>query len=154
MKDYAEASDQITQIEKSLSLNNKASVDTAMRKLQSLTKNNVNTNYGQRMSLAQQLESQPGARPFISALYGQALNSQMARGLAGTVENMTGVAGLVNPAVLAAVPLQTPKLVGETLYKAGQAKALANKASQATGLNAKTGNALADMLNIQNRGQQ
>ena len=48
MKGYSEASDTIKEIEKALSLGQKASADTSMRKLQSLMRNNVNTNYGQR----------------------------------------------------------------------------------------------------------
>jgi hypothetical protein len=155
MKDYAEASDQISQIEKSLSLGNKASVDTAMRKLQSLTRNNVNTNYGQRMSLAQQLESQQGAKPFISALYGQALSSPTARGMAGTLEGATGLYGaLVNPAALAAIPLQTPRLVGEGLYQAGRIGQPIVNAANRIGLNPMTANTLGDLANISNRGQQ
>jgi len=155
MKDYAEASDQIKQIEKSLSLGNKASVDTAMRKLQSLTRNNVNTNYGQRMSLAQELEAQKGAKPFISALYGQALSSPTARGMAGTLEGATGLYGaMVNPAALAAIPLQTPRLVGEGLYQAGRVGQPVVNAANRIGFNPATANTLADLANIQNRGQQ
>jgi hypothetical protein len=154
MKDYAEASDQITQIEKGLSLGNKASVDTAMRKLQSLTRNNVNTNYGQRMSLAQQLESQQGAKPFISALYGQALSSPTARGMAGTVEGANALYGMFsNPAALAAIPLQTPRLVGEGLYYGGRAAQGLQNAAGGVGLTAPKANALADLLNVQNRVQ-
>jgi vacuolar-type H+-ATPase subunit I/STV1 len=55
MKDYSDASDQIKEIERALSLGDKASADTAMRKLQSLSRNNVNTNYGNRLKLAQEL---------------------------------------------------------------------------------------------------
>ena len=131
MKDYHEASDAIKEIEKGLSLGNRASADTAMRKLQSLTRNNVNTNYGQRLTLAQQLE-QEGGIPFINALSGQAMNSSRARGLAGTLETGTGIAALSNPAFLAALPFQTPRLVGEGLYKLGQAKGLASKARIST----------------------
>ena len=60
MKDYHQASNQIEEIERALSLGKKASIDTAMRKLQSLTRNNVNTNYGNRVNLAKQLEEQGG----------------------------------------------------------------------------------------------
>ena len=48
MSDYSEASEQIREIEKALSLGNRATADTALRKLQSITRNNVSTNYGQR----------------------------------------------------------------------------------------------------------
>jgi hypothetical protein len=80
MKEYSDASDLIKEIERALSLGQNASADTAMRKLQSLMRNNVNTNYGQRLNLAQQLES-AGGRDLMPALAGQALSSKLPRGL-------------------------------------------------------------------------
>jgi hypothetical protein len=150
MSDYHEASDTIKEIEKALSLGNKASADTAMRKLQSITRNNVSTNYGQRLTLAQQLE-QEGGRPFINALSGQAMSSPVARGLAGTVENASTLAGLVNPAFWATIPFQTPRLVGEALYAGGRGAKAISKLSEKTGIGQKKANAIADMLqNIKN----
>src|ERR1035437_7437828 len=58
MKGYEEASNEINE---TLSINPKASVDTSFRKLLSTMRNNANTNYGQRVNLMQQLE-QSGAR--------------------------------------------------------------------------------------------
>jgi hypothetical protein len=152
MKNYSEASDQIQEIEKALSLGNRASADTALRKLQSLTRNNVNTNYGNRLSLAQQLEAE-GGRPFINALSGQALSSPTARGMAGTLEGATGIASFANPAFLAAIPLQTPRFVGEALYAGGRAakkaSEVANTVNRYTNIkvNPKNVNSLADLLN-------
>jgi hypothetical protein len=152
MKDYAEASDQIHEIERALSLGNRASADTAIRKLQSLTRNNVNTNYGNRLSLAQQLEKE-GGKPFINALSGQALSSTTARGLAGTLEGATGIASFANPAYLAAIPFQTPRLVGEALYAGGKvARKGADVASKVNKysnvkINPTNMNRLADLLN-------
>jgi len=146
MKDYSDASDQIQEIERALSLGNRASADTAMRKLQSLTRNNVNTNYGNRLNLAQQLESE-GGKPFINALSGQALSSTTARGMAGTLEGATGIASLTNPMFLAAIPFQTPRLVGEALYAGGKGAKQLSKVSQKTGINAKKGNAISSLLN-------
>ena len=120
MQDYSEASDQINEIERSLSLGNRASADTALKKLQSITRNNVSSSYGNRLNLAEQLEKE-GEKPFISGLYGQALNSSTARGLAGNVEALTTLAGFLNPAAWAAIPFQTPSLVGKTLYHGGKA---------------------------------
>ena len=57
---FLDVLDLVNQIQKSLSLNDKASVDTAMRKLQSLTRNNVQTNYGQRVKLAEELSKYGG----------------------------------------------------------------------------------------------
>ena len=153
MKDYHEASDTIKEIEKALSLGNKASADTAMRKLQSITRNNVSTNYGQRLNLAQQLE-QEGGRPFINALSGQAMNSSTARGLAGTVENASTLAGLVNPAFWAAIPFQTPRLVGEGLYAGGRAAKAVSKLSKKTGIGQEKANAISDILQNVNKAQE
>jgi hypothetical protein len=126
MSDYSEASDQLREIEKSLSLGNKATADTAMRKLLSITRNNVSTNYGGRLSLAQQLE-QEGGRPFIRQLSGSALNSPIARGLAGVGESAAATAAFFDPTTLALIPFQTPRLVGEGAYAAGQASSLPGK---------------------------
>jgi len=153
MRDYHDASDQIQEIEKALSLKNRASADTAMRKLQSITRNNVSTNYGQRINLAQQLE-QEGGRPFINALAGQAMSSPNARGLAGTLQSGTGIAGLYNPYLLAMQAIQSPRLVGETLYAGGRiAKAVSNL-SKKTGINQTRGNTLADILQNVNKTQE
>lgn len=122
MKDYADASETIKQIEQALSLGKKASADTAMRKLQSLMRNNVNTSYGNRLQLAQELE-RAGGQQIMPALAGQALNEWTPRGLqrasaipasivAGSVA--TPVAGVAN--LLAS----SPRMIGETAYKAGQ----------------------------------
>ena len=147
MSDYANASDQISEIERALSLGNRSSADTALRKLQSLTRNNVNTNYGNRLDLAKTLEME-GGKPFISALSGQALSSPVARGLAGGVEGMAALSALSNPYALAAIPFQTPRLVGEGLYAGGRAAKGLSNVGQATGLNPANANALADLLYI------
>ena len=120
MKDYSEASDLVTQIEKSLSLNDRASVDTAMRKLQSLTRNNVQTNYGQRIKLARELE-QYGGENIMPALAGQAMNEWLPRGLVGKGEDIAAILGAahMSPATLA-FPLAMPKVVGTGAYGAGK----------------------------------
>lgn len=120
MKDYWRSSSQIDEIERGLSLGQKASVDTSLRKLQSLMRNNVNTNYGNRLNLAKQIEEQGGA-DLLPAVAGQALSSATPRGLQGLGATATGVYGLTNPLALAALPFQSPRLMGELLYGAGKA---------------------------------
>jgi len=149
MGDYHNASESIQEIEKALSLGNRASADTAIRKLQSLTRNNANTNYGQRLTLAQKLE-QEGGRPFINALSGQALSSPTARGLSGVLESGSILAGATNPALWATIPVQTPKLVGATLYGGGK---LAKKLSN-VGATPQKANALADFLQYENKSKE
>jgi len=122
MKAYADASEQIKEIEKALSLGKKASVDTAMRKLQSLMRNNVNTNYGQRLRLAQELEA-TGGRQLMPSLAGQALNQITPRGIQGATSIPTSLGafslgGL--PLTLAYGGVSSPRLVGEAAYGAGR----------------------------------
>ena len=122
MKGYSESSDLINEIERTLSLGDKASADTAMRKLQSLMRNNVNTNYGRRISLAQEL-SNAGGIDLMPALAGQAMNSLTPRGLQSVSNVPTAYLayGAGGPALAAADLLSSsPRVVGETAYKYGQ----------------------------------
>jgi hypothetical protein len=119
MKDYSQASETLSEIERSLSLGNKAAADTSMRKLQSLMRNNVNTNFGNRLDSAKMLESY-GA-DVLPAVAGQSMSSWTPRGLQGVVAGGAGVGALVNPATLAAVPFTSPRLIGEAAYKLGAA---------------------------------
>jgi hypothetical protein len=132
MKNYSEASDQIKEIERALSLGNKASADTAMRKLQSLMRNNVNTNYGQRLELAKQLEAM-GGNQIMPALAGQALSEWTPRGLQrATTGPEAFLAYSAGGPALAALDLaaSSPRLVGEAAYKYGQMANALNKAKQ------------------------
>ena len=120
MKDYSDAATQITEIERALSLGSKSAKDTAMRKLQSLMRNNVQTNYGNRLSLARELE-QNGGVELMPALSGQALNSWTPRSLAGQIGGgATAFASMSNPAALLALPFQSPRIVGNAAYGLGR----------------------------------
>ena len=132
MKDSSEASDQIFEIERALSLGNKAAVDTAMRKLQSLTRNNVNTNYGNRLELAKALEEQ-GGRQIMPALAGQSLNSITPRGLGKLTSATAAYAAFLDPTFIPALAATSPRLVGETALKAGQAARKAKAVRPAVG---------------------
>lgn len=121
MKQYEESLDLERELEKALGLGDKTSVDTALRKLQSLGRNNVNTNYNYRQQLADIMKEKTGV-DLMPALSGQALSSLTPRGLnkllgAGTIG--AGVSTL-NPAFIAALPMQSPRLMGEMLYKMGK----------------------------------
>lgn len=133
MKDYSESADLIKEIEKSLSLGKKASVATGLNKLQSLMRNNVNTNYGYRQELANKL-MQEGGKDIMPALAGQALSSWTPRGLvgqgldAGALLSVLGGATHL-PATAATMATTSPRLMGEAAYKAGQ---IAGKAPELT----------------------
>jgi hypothetical protein len=129
MKGYEEASTQIKEIERTLSLNPNASIDTALRKLQSVLRNNVNTNYGQRAKLAEYLVNS-GAPHLMEALAGQALSSWIPRGLAKLAATQLATAGAglaaggVTGAGLTVIPTlaaMSPRFTGEAAYYAGKA---------------------------------
>lgn len=128
MKGYHDASDQIKEIEKAFSQGDKSSADTGMRKLQSLMRNNVNTNYGNRLELAKKME-QAGGTEIMPALAGQALSSWTPRGMGNVIASATGAGGLVtmNPLAIPALAIQSPRLMGETALKIGQAARYAGK---------------------------
>jgi hypothetical protein len=130
MRDYSEASDLIREIEGTLSLGQKARADTAMRKLQSLMRNNVNTSYGFRGDLAQQLHA-AGGQDIMPALAGQAMSDWMPRGIQRATAG-SGGAGLALtgniPAAVGLAAVSSPRLVGESAYLAGQGAGMVNPA--------------------------
>jgi hypothetical protein len=130
MADYAEPSNLIRELESALSLNDKASIDTALRKLQSIMRNNVNTNYGRRTTLGRELEK-AGADTLMPSLAGQALNSYEPRGMARAVASpaaaVSAIGTLMNPALWPSLPavaagaaLSSPRLMGEAAGAAGK----------------------------------
>ena len=120
MTDYWQSSNQLDEISRSLSLGDKATTDTALRKLQSLMRNNVNTNYGQRIKSAQALADQ-GGQDILPAIAGQAMNSWTPRGIQAVAGTGLAGYGLANPAAFAVLPAQSPRLVGEAAHLAGKA---------------------------------
>ena len=147
MKGYEDASKQLTEIEKTLSLNPKANIDTALRKLQSVMRDNVNTNYGRRGQLANQLVN-AGAPNMLAKLAGQSLNPIAPRGLSRLVTGEIlplaatafgagahGAAGAVTGGLsaLATLPLYSPRIVGNAAYAAGAARRLAKSIPGAPG---------------------
>jgi len=132
MRDYSQASSTLQEIERALSLGNKAAADTSMRKLQSLMRNNVNTNYGNRLNLARRLEE--GGADIMPAVAGQAASSVTPRGLQGLAASGAGLASLANPSTLAALPFMSPRLMGELVYGLGAANRKLGNVARPLGL--------------------
>ena len=154
MQDYGEASDLIKEIEKSLSLGKKASADTAMRKLQSIMRNNVTSNYGQRAGAAEELIN-AGASELKPALAGQSMSAWLPRGLGGQIETYGGgAAALMNPSVLFGAPLASPRIMGEALYKYGQAKGLVKKGLNKIPLGVDQANKIGTLLYQMNQNKE
>jgi hypothetical protein len=129
MKDYEEGLSLERELERALSLGDKASADTAIRKLQSLMRNNANTSYAYRQQLADILRQETGT-DLMPALAGQSMQSFTPRGIQKLVPSLTAGSGVGAAAVgagpaalipLATLPLQSPRLVGEATYGVGRA---------------------------------
>lgn len=129
MKGYEQASNLIRDIEQTLSLKPNANVDTSLRKLQSVLRNNVHTNYGRRADLANYLAN-AGAPHLMERLAGQALSAWMPRGLMrlGVMEAVPAAVGALGHGAagagigaLATLPFASPRLMGEAAYGAGRA---------------------------------
>jgi len=154
MQDYGEASDLIKEIEKSLSLGKKASADTAMRKLQSIMRNNVTSNYGQRAGAAEELIN-AGASELKPALAGQSMSAVLPRGLGGQIETYGGgLAAVSNPSILLGAPFASPRLMGELLYKYGQTKGLGKKALNQVPLSVDQANKIGTLLYQMNQNKE
>jgi hypothetical protein len=132
MSDYENATALLKDIQGTLSLNKNANVDTSVRKLQSILRNNANTNYGRRVDLAKELEATgvPGADTLFPQLAGQMLSSKTPRGIQGGILPATAggaaiMSGMTNPATAALIAAgalaSSPRLVGEAAYYGGKA---------------------------------
>lgn len=126
MKDYSDASELLGEIRQTLSNKPNATIDTQMRKLQSIMRNNVNTSYGNRLDLVREMEAQ-GGRQIAPAVAGQALSELAPRGLARVSLGGAGVAATVAPQTLAYAPFASPRFIGETAYGAGHLADLAGR---------------------------
>jgi hypothetical protein len=127
MRDYSKASDLLDEITRTLSLGDKKAKDTAIRKLQSLMRNNAQTNYGNRLTMAQELE-QKGGVSLMPALAGQTMNTWTPRGMTGAITKAAfpfagGGLAMTNPYMLPLLalgaPFTSPRTMGEALYGLG-----------------------------------
>jgi hypothetical protein len=127
MRNYEESLSLEHELEQALSLGDRKSVDAAVRRLQSLTRNNANTSFEYRKQLADILKEKSGI-DLMPALAGQSLNTYVPRGLHRIIPSFTAGSGITGAmtigasglAPLATLPLQSPRLVGEAVYQAGK----------------------------------
>lgn len=146
MSEYETASDLLNEISTTLSQNPKASIDTQVRKLQSILRNNANTNYGRRVELGEMLANQ-GASNLFPQLAGQAMSSFSPRGLSGALagagalySTVPNLAQGLTPTGALQLASTSPRAVGEMTYAAGK---VAGKPAQLAQLLAKHGDKLA-----------
>ena len=109
----------------SLSKQSGKTIDATLRKLTSASRNNVNTNFGSRLKTIQSLDEFGEVGALIPQIMGNAFRGFAPRsigfstagvGAAGGVA--TGVASI--PMAAAFLMAQSPRVIGEILYKMGQ----------------------------------
>mgnify|MGYP003113093396 FL=1 len=94
MKDYELAVNLEKQFMQELSIGKNKQAGTTLRKLQSALRNNVNTSYGNRLNMLEDLDPS-----LITEIGGQALSSVTPRGLQGlSASGFLGLGAFVNPA--------------------------------------------------------
>lgn len=132
MNEYEDASKELNEVKRELSLGEKATTGTALRKLQSIMRNNASTANRHRKELGQGLVDS-GAKDLMPMLAGQALEPRFARGLGRLVPTALGggaaeaamsghhstAAGLGLAA--GATAISSPRLMGQAANKAGMA---------------------------------
>lgn len=147
MKDYQTASEELKEIEGTLSLNPKARVDTSLRKLQSIMRNNANTNYGARAELGQRLQD-AGDGTLMPGIAGQMMSAKLPRGLSGPEAGIEASMAVMSghPHLLPALLASSPRLIGEAAYGAGRlgrgAQEMTSALSKAAHINSATAPAL------------
>ena len=122
MSEYETASNMIREVERTLGMGDRKSADAALRKLQSVMRNNVNTNFGARLKFAQELEK-TSKTPILPSLAGQALSDLTGRGMQGVVNPMIALDTLNaggGGALAVTAPFMSPRLMGETSHLAGR----------------------------------
>lgn len=125
MKNWWEMENITNEIKKVLSVDSKASIDTQLRKLQSVMKDSSKNSY--KLDLVKKLNEYNS--DILPALSGQGLSAIAPRGL-GSSALGTGVGALgftTNPTAFATLPAFSPRVVGETSYLTGRLQELLNK---------------------------
>lgn len=135
METYGKAAEAIKELKNTLSL--EKNPDTALRKLLSVMRDNVQTNYGKRASLVELLET--GGTEVMSKIAGQELSSVLPRGILGRMLGggavgfgaaTGGLGGLLTPGAIPAIAVASPRIIGEAAQLTGQARRKAQKAAQ------------------------
>ena len=137
MAEYQEALNTEREIEKSLGLGPKASVDLTLRRLKTMMGPTSTMGNEFRRELTRQLE-ESGNKNLMEALAGQSLKEWHPSGLAGPALGMNALytggrvfSGDLTPLSGLALPFQSPRVMGELMYKGGQVARKAVEAKQA-----------------------
>ena len=158
MADYANDANMINNdFGRTLSLTNKATIDSTLRKLTSITRNNVNTNFGQRLKSVQSLDEYGEVGALIPQIIGNTFKGYQPRGLTGlqagagaTAGVATGVASMGTAGAF--LMAQSPRVIGEILYKIGQTGGVPARMLDFLATNPMFTQVIAPYLNLQQQG--
>lgn len=122
MKEYSNAMETISEIQKSLSMKKNAAAETKLKKLQSIMRDNVNTGYGSRAEMVKLLDEE-GAN-IVPRVAGQSMQAWMPRGIQGATTPLAaaglGLYASNLPGALASLAAGSPRLVGEMSHALGR----------------------------------
>jgi len=119
MKNYADLTDQIKETNKSLSLGDKASIETSFKKLTSSMKNN-----DARLQVIKELDQATGGN-LLAGVAGQRLSSILPRGITAALETGAGGLGIASMGAGGILPIlgiamtTSPRIVGEFINALG-----------------------------------
>jgi hypothetical protein len=109
LKGYEKTMGELDEIQKSLGIGrSETSIDSAARKLTSVMRNNVNTNFGQRVKNVEKLEG-AGSIDILPEIAGHALNTWAPRGI---MRPLSGAGVIAGSKMILGLPFASPKLMG------------------------------------------
>lgn len=125
MRDYETAAKEAQQLEGTFGLaaarGKQVNIDSATRKLQSIMRNNANTNYGQRAAQGERLSQLDDSGTLIPSIAGQMVSAPQPRGLHSLGAITSGAAAtLANPLALPGLAVFSPRVTGEAAYALGR----------------------------------
>lgn len=123
LDDYHTASDQIDEMQTAIGSNNRASIETAVRKMSQSMKTG-NQGFEIRNAIISQLQEITGL-PIKERIAGMAMNQAVPRGLAGVASGvgaMGVMAQMISPSFLVGLAMSSPRVVGEILGALGVGK--------------------------------
>lgn len=127
MKSYGEQLDLMRDINRALGTGDKVATETAINKVMSLVKNKPSSDY--KRQLVQQLKEQGGA-DIMPMVAGQELSGYAPTGFGRL--SAIGAGGMAylasHPELALALPLTSPRLMGEAFYGAGRVTGAKNRA--------------------------
>lgn len=149
MKAYETQTKLVREISDALGGGDKIKKETALNKIMQAIKDTPTGDYKQ--ALLGQLEAQTGQQ-LRPAIAGQLMSDVIPKSLSGRgALGLGGFAAMTNPLALAALPLTSPRLVGEAAYGAGRAASVLPSISQRFPVGA---NALAGLFRTSTPTQQ